>query len=153
MRTCLTCRWEPHWKCCRGFCRWPLWRRNGKDVIDKSPLVELARGPYDKIYIVHSGQVLQPCKEWRPAMKKLAKTRSKGVNDMKHKPMTKEEAQAHIYKAYGGIYKGRPYIEDQCAAEVWPDDWGPFQCSHKNGHGPGGLYCKQHAKILFGDAK
>ena len=25
-------------------------------------------------------------------------------------------------------------------------DWGTYQCSRKRGHGPDGLYCKQHAK-------
>jgi len=25
------------------------------------------------------------------------------------------------------------------------------QCSRKNGHGPGGLYCKQHAKKVSGE--
>lgn len=28
-----------------------------------------------------------------------------------------------------------------------PTGW-EFQCSRKRGHGPDGLYCKQHAKML-----
>ena len=36
-----------------------------------------------------------------------------------------------------------------CIAEVasW-NGWNRFQCSRKRGHGPGGLYCKQHARMI-----
>jgi hypothetical protein len=28
-----------------------------------------------------------------------------------------------------------------------PDERWPYQCSRRAGHGPGGLFCKQHAKM------
>ena len=33
----------------------------------------------------------------------------------------------------------------QCVVEVF-GEWNSYQCSRKRGHGPDGLYCKQHAK-------
>jgi hypothetical protein len=36
----------------------------------------------------------------------------------------------------------------RCIEQVWPSGgtWIPHQCCRKRGHGPDGLYCKQHAK-------
>jgi hypothetical protein len=52
-----------------------------------------------------------------------------------------------------GCWSGRPNgtAEDatKCIEEVWPTSGGwiiPHQCCRKRGHGPDGLYCKQHAK-------
>jgi len=44
--------------------------------------------------------------------------------------------------------KGTPEDPERCIHEVWPRRW-PFsrQCYRKRGHGPDGLYCKQHAKM------
>jgi hypothetical protein len=51
-----------------------------------------------------------------------------------------------------GLWSGRPQGQAQdpyrCIEEVWPTggNWIPYQCCRKRGHGPDGLYCKQHAK-------
>jgi len=52
-----------------------------------------------------------------------------------------------------GVWSGNPggYTEDptRCIATVGDRTmWGPaqaHQCSRKRGHGPDGLYCKQHS--------
>jgi hypothetical protein len=56
-------------------------------------------------------------------------------------PQTLEEARSHRY----GIY-GHAYVDGDCAHEI--QDYARHQCLRKNGHGIGGLYCKQHAKIV-----
>ena len=40
------------------------------------------------------------------------------------------------------------YPHPHCTEEVWQREnaWYPHQCSRRRGHGPDGLYCKQHAK-------
>jgi len=38
--------------------------------------------------------------------------------------------------------------DTQCVCQVWDKFLGPQQCSRKRGYGPGGKYCKQHAKML-----
>jgi hypothetical protein len=45
---------------------------------------------------------------------------------------------------------GAGQIPGFCVAEVGksvPDERWPYQCSRRAGHGPGGLFCKQHAKM------
>jgi len=43
--------------------------------------------------------------------------------------------------------KGTPEDETRCIEEVWTyEGWHSHQCNRKRGHGPDGLYCKQHAK-------
>ena len=43
---------------------------------------------------------------------------------------------------------GRPEDVTKCIASVMPKGtFHYYQCSHKRGHGPGGLYCKQHARM------
>jgi len=69
---------------------------------------------------------------------------------MLHRPHTLEEARKYRYGCWAGAPKGHPYREGKCAAEVCRD-YIFHQCSRKNGYGPGGLYCKQHAKILFSE--
>lgn len=48
----------------------------------------------------------------------------------------------------------------KCVEEVWErSGWHSYQCRRLRGHGPDGLYCKQHAKQkeahdrLFGQTK
>jgi hypothetical protein len=63
-------------------------------------------------------------------------------------PKTIEEARALRYRTWGGNPKGYAYREGYCAESV-PDGGRSVlshQCERKNGHGPDGLYCKQHAK-------
>jgi hypothetical protein len=62
-------------------------------------------------------------------------------------PKTLEEARAVRYNRWAGNPKGRVYKEGWCAHEVWGGMLS-YQCSRKNGYGPDGLYCKQHAKRL-----
>ena len=38
----------------------------------------------------------------------------------------------------------------RCIEEVWETGaWTQYQCSRKRGHGPNGLYCKQHDPIAI----
>jgi len=57
-------------------------------------------------------------------------------------PRTKEEAEKRRYGQWAGS-KGYAYNPQFCAASVW-DNIRTNQCSRKPGHGPDGLYCKQH---------
>jgi hypothetical protein len=52
------------------------------------------------------------------------------------------------YGVWAGCPQGQAEDLTRCIEEVWPTDgsWIPYQCSRKRGHGPDGLYCKQHAK-------
>jgi hypothetical protein len=52
------------------------------------------------------------------------------------------------YSVWNGNPSGNPEDPSRCIEEIWPTDggWIPYQCSRKRGHGPDGLYCKQHAK-------
>lgn len=63
-------------------------------------------------------------------------------------PRTLEEAKQYRYHKWAGNPEGNPYRLEDCAYEVWPADRMLFayQCQRKNGYGPKGLYCKQHAK-------
>ena len=56
-------------------------------------------------------------------------------------PKTLEEAKK---LDYGGSYRLK-YKTGLCAYSVW-GGWNSHQCLRKNGYGPSGLYCKQHAK-------
>lgn len=69
---------------------------------------------------------------------------------MLNTPKTLEEAKAYKYTKWSANLIGNPYNESFCAYEVWPQTTScfPYQCSRKNGHGPAGLYCKQHAKMV-----
>ena len=69
-------------------------------------------------------------------------------------PKTKAEARVKRYGAWAGCQKGQRYDSDRCAEEVWGGGSHiPYQCSRKPGHGPDGLYCKQHAKMHQKDDK
>ena len=52
------------------------------------------------------------------------------------------------YGVWFGCPMGQAEDPTRCIEEVWPSNgtWIPCQCSRKRGHGPDGLYCKQHAK-------
>ena len=60
---------------------------------------------------------------------------------------TLREAKERRYGRMIGMSKGSPYKEGKCAQFVAHGMW-HNQCVYKNGHGPGGLYCKIHAKQL-----
>lgn len=60
---------------------------------------------------------------------------------------TIEEARAYRYGEWAGNPSVRAYKDGHCAKEVM--DWTSglfYQCGRRNGHGPHGLYCWQHAK-------
>lgn len=49
------------------------------------------------------------------------------------------------YGRWAGNEKGVAQNPQRCVAEVWwPRYPYPTQCSRKRGHGPQGLWCKQH---------
>jgi hypothetical protein len=64
-------------------------------------------------------------------------------------PMTIEKARATHY----GGYRNEPYREGFCVERVPDGGRSPLshQCTRKNGHGPSGLYCRQHAKRFATD--
>jgi len=68
-------------------------------------------------------------------------------------PETLEEAKKVRYGTWAGNPNGKKYKDDYCSWEVWPQSGSfvPSQCSRKNGYGPDGLYCKQHAKKVKGE--
>jgi hypothetical protein len=63
------------------------------------------------------------------------------------KPKTLQEAKAHRYAEWAGSPKGTAFDPSRCAYEMY-DNFIGRQCSRKPGHGPDGLYCKQHAKRI-----
>ena len=64
-------------------------------------------------------------------------------------PTTKTEAAAYRYSQWIGEPQGRDFDHECCAYEVSnPTGWAGYQCSRKPGHGPGELYCKQHAQMV-----
>ena len=67
-------------------------------------------------------------------------------------PKTLEEARKYRYNKWAGSPHGRKYKEGACAYQVYNIGVGPsfYQCLRKNGKGPDGLYCWQHAKKVEG---
>ena len=58
------------------------------------------------------------------------------------------------YGQWAGCPKGRPEDPALCIEPVWPlSAYISAQCTRKRGHGPDGLYCKQHAKKHTEDSK
>ena len=53
------------------------------------------------------------------------------------------------YDTWPGNPRGLVEIRTQCVVEV-STNWGlhRYQCARKRGHGPDGLFCKQHAKMV-----
>lgn len=63
-------------------------------------------------------------------------------------PLAVERLVLRRYGEWAGNPKGFPEdvaccVEEVRAAGAWPHY---HQCNRKRGHGPGGLYCRQHAK-------
>lgn len=61
--------------------------------------------------------------------------------------MDNEQDTPRRYGDWAGNPKGHAEDTKRCIVEVWPtsgNGWIPYQCSRKRGHGPDGLYCKQH---------
>lgn len=64
-------------------------------------------------------------------------------------PKTLEEAQAHIYGSWAGNPNGHKYHFGKCAYSYYQQrSYISRQCGCNNGHGPNGLYCKRHAKMV-----
>jgi hypothetical protein len=55
-----------------------------------------------------------------------------------------------IYGCWAGNSRGTEEDPTRCTAEVPEGGRSPLfhQCNKKRGHGPDGLYCKQHANLL-----
>lgn len=56
------------------------------------------------------------------------------------------------YGEWAGNPKGNAEDRARCIEEVWPNERGPipYQCMHKRGKGPSGLFCGIHAKKYKG---
>lgn len=52
-----------------------------------------------------------------------------------------------IYGQWAGNEAGHKEKPERCIVEVWGNDWLSRQCHRERGHGPDGLYCKQHGKM------
>jgi len=51
------------------------------------------------------------------------------------------------YGEWAGNPKGHPENKEYCIASVYGErSMIDHQCTRKRGHGPDGLYCRQHAK-------
>ncbi len=55
------------------------------------------------------------------------------------------------YGSWAGNEKGNPEDTTKCIVEVHDSSRGclSHQCRRKRGHGPDGLYCKQHAMMVI----
>jgi hypothetical protein len=62
-------------------------------------------------------------------------------------PKTIAEAHHYQYGQRSSNPHGNNYNNERCAYEIWQGMLS-CQCSRKNGYGPCGLYCKQHAKQI-----
>jgi len=60
---------------------------------------------------------------------------------------TIEDARQHRYAVWVGNPAGNKYVEGRCAMGVHERAVFP-QCLRPAGHGPGNLYCKQHARMI-----
>ena len=65
-------------------------------------------------------------------------------------PKSRKEAETFSYGNWAGKPDGHKYDPKQCAYEVPCGGRSVLfhQCVKKPGHGPDGIYCKQHAKRL-----
>ncbi len=66
-------------------------------------------------------------------------------------PKIRTEANTRTYGRDTGLYHANKYTPTRCAYDVSEPPWyiDSHQCSRKPGHGPDGLYCKQHAKKVL----
>lgn len=62
---------------------------------------------------------------------------------MLNPPRTLEEAKEYIYPR-----KWHRWLVGQCAFPMRDPTRGYYQCPESTGHGPSGLYCKQHARMI-----
>jgi len=71
--------------------------------------------------------------------------------EMINPPKTKEEAKAYLFNQWSGNPKGNQYNDSRCAYEVAEGGRSVlfYQCLRKPGHGPDGLFCKQHAAKMI----
>lgn len=60
-------------------------------------------------------------------------------------PKTRKEAKNYVYGS--SFLPNLRYEPERCAYPV-SDGIADFQCSRKPGHGPDGIFCKQHAAML-----
>lgn len=65
---------------------------------------------------------------------------------MRNPPRTRAEADAMRYGRWAGNPEGMLLRPCYCAYVI--GDTYLNQCSRKPGHGPDGLYCKQHARMV-----
>ena len=64
------------------------------------------------------------------------------------------EQKERRYNVWGGNPDGYPENKTRCIEEVAErGGWLFYQCQRKRGHGPDGLYCKQHAKKFLVSTK
>ncbi len=64
-------------------------------------------------------------------------------------PETPEEARTWRYGQWGGNPNGRPYNPKKCAYAVMSEGFCiDYQCLRKPGHGPHGMFCRNHARII-----
>lgn len=70
---------------------------------------------------------------------------------MRYQPSSRKEAESIRYGAWAGHPKGNAYNPKYCAARTMTPGRGslPTHCSRKPGHGPDGIYCKEHAIEFF----
>lgn len=57
----------------------------------------------------------------------------------------------NLYSAWSGTDTGTPVNPTRCITVVSHDGVAGYtrQCMHPNGHGPDGMFCKNHAKKAF----
>lgn len=66
-------------------------------------------------------------------------------------PKTREDAEKLRYCQWAGNPKGYVFDQNRCAYAVHDEITGlSRQCYREPNHGPDGLYCKRHAKMIGG---
>lgn len=74
----------------------------------------------------------------------------RGAIDIWNSVMTEtpgEQMTRHRYDQWAGNPQGVKEDVSRCAEEIM-DGYHLVQCRRKRGHGPKGMYCKQHAKMV-----
>jgi hypothetical protein len=62
-----------------------------------------------------------------------------------NQPLTVEQIKARRYECFIEDHPTKPWTPGQCAGFAGRG-LNLFRCKRKDGHGIGGLFCKQHAK-------